>query len=523
MTNGTLLCNRMRVKVAVLFWGQEQEYNMMLSKSSSWLVWIALIFAVPIPTANANNTENDSNRSIYFSACELKLPGTGLSVKAECGSRMVAENPADVNGRNINLNLARIPARKQDEKAPDPIFFFAGGPGQSATEAYPIVAGSLAKSNEYRDIILIDQRGTGGSNKLSCDQGEPELEFELDIDEVVQLTRECIAELDADPRFYTTTIAMQDIDQIREALGYQQINLVGVSYGTRAAQVYLRQYPQHVRSVVLDSVVPPQLLLGLEHAHNLDVAVSKIFDRCQRNNACNDRFGNLERQLQDLRQRIIDQPPQMRMRMPTSGEFEDILVTRDVLAVAMRLLSYSSETQALLPILLEQASLGDWKPLASQALMQVQNLDDLIARGMELSVICSEDVPFFPQDIDQTDTLLGQLLIELSQAQCDVWPKGDVPDDYHQPVSNDQVPVLLLSGEYDPVTPPEYGDLAAEQFARSMHWVIPGRGHSVLRHGCLPEQVAVFFESADFVNMDNDCTNNIGPMPFFLSMTGPSP
>lgn len=496
---------------------------MMLPKSLTWMVWIALLFAAVTLTASADDSQADGNHSIHFSTCELRLPGTNLSANAECGSRMVAENPDDPNGRNINLNLARIPARKKDEKASDPIFFFAGGPGQSATEAYPIVAGSLAKANEYRDIILIDQRGTGGSNKLSCDQGELELEFELNIDEVVQLTRECISELDADPRFYTTTIAVQDIDEIREALGYQQINLLGVSYGTRAAQVYLRQYPQHVRSVVLDSVVPAQLLLGLEHAPNLDVTLGKIFDRCQRSNACNDRFGNLELQLQGLRQLIREQPPQLRMRMPTNGEFEDILVTRDVLAVAMRLLSYSSETQALLPVLLEQASLGDWQPLASQALMQVQNLDELIARGMELSVICSEDAPFFPQNIDQTDTLLGQLLIELTQAQCAVWPRGTVPNDFHEPLNNDQVPVLLLSGEYDPVTPPAYGDLAAEQFSRSMHWVIPGRGHSVLRHGCLPDQMAMFFEDADFSNLDTECINSIGPMPFFLSMTGPSP
>ncbi len=492
---------------------------MPLTKSQTWQITIVLSLLSCISPAMADT----HNQSIEFSPCELRLPGTSLSAKAECGSRLVAENPDDPNGRSITINLARIAARKEDQRAPDPIFFFAGGPGQSATEAFPIVAGSLAEANEFRDIILVDQRGTGGSNKLTCDYGEVELELDLSVAEVTQLTRECVAELDADPRYYTTLIAMQDIDHIRDALGYEQINLVGVSYGTRAAQVYLRQYPEHVRSVVLDSVVPPQLLLGMEHSDNLDAALDKLFQRCVNETACGDRFGDLGPQLQALIDIVDTQPPALRMRMPTSGEFDDILVTRDVFAVAVRLLSYSSETQALLPILLEQASLGDWQPLAAQAMLQIQNFEDVIARGMELSVICSEDEPFFPIDIDQSNTLLGQLLVELLQAQCEVWPRGDVPGNYHAPVENNEVPVLLLSGEYDPVTPPRYGDQAALQFANSEHWVIPGRGHSVLRHGCVPQQVALLFESADLSMLDAQCIEQIGPMPFFLSMTGPQP
>ncbi len=466
---------------------------------------------------------DSSNNSIEFSPCELVLPGTSLSVKAECGSRLVPENPADPDGRHISINLARIAALKQAEKSPDPVFFFAGGPGQSATESYPIVAAVMTDINETRDIILVDQRGTGGSNKLTCDDGEIELELELSVAEVAQQTRECLASLQADPRFYTTTIGMQDIDHVRAALGYEKINLIGVSYGTRAAQVYLREYPQQVRSVVLDSVVPPQLLLGLEHARNLDSALRKIFRRCQQEQACNDRFGNLGSQLSSLREAVINTPQTLRMRMPTTGEYDDVLVSRDVLAVAVRLLSYSSETQALLPILLEQASLGDWQPLTAQALMQVENLDDMLARGMELAVLCSEDEPFFPADIDQDNTLLGQLLVDLVQAQCEVWPRGEVAADFHEPRANDQVPVLLLSGEYDPVTPPRYGEQAAEQFANSAHWVIPGKGHSVMRHGCLPAQLAIFMASADLSELDPSCIESIGPAPFFLSMTGPSP
>lgn len=458
-----------------------------------------------------------------FSNCELRLPGTGLTAAAECSSLDVPENPQKPDGRHITLNIARVTARESGEPKPDPVFFFAGGPGQSATESYPIIASALAEVNKTRDIILVDQRGTGGSNKLTCDFGEAELQADIEIDQVKNMARECLQSLDADPRFYTTTVAMQDIDTVRQAFGYDQINLIGVSYGTRAAQVYLRDFPERVRTVVLDSVVPAQLLLGLEHASNLDDALIKLFDRCDGEQNCQNRFGDLHAQLDQLKQLVNNQPPTLLMRLPTSGEREEVLVTNDVLAVAIRLLSYNSETQALLPILLEQASMGDFQPLASQALSQVQNLADVIARGMEMSVICSEDAAFFPSFVDQSDTLLGQTMVDFVKAQCSVWPKGEVPDDFHKPRQNDNVGVLLLSGEFDPVTPPRYGEQAAQQFAQSKHWVIPGRGHSVMRHGCIPEKVAEFIDKGTPEGVNSDCVSRIQPSPFFMTMTGPSP
>ena len=479
-----------------------------------------------------NNTDNELSLdaaglqvdfSNTFEACELVLPGTDITASAECSSLDVPENPDDITGRQITLKIAKVAARDSGEARADPIFFFAGGPGQSATESYPIIAQSLAESNKTRDIVLVDQRGTGSSNKLNCDFGEAELQTDIEAEQLKDLARDCLSTLDADPRFYTTTVAMKDIDTVRQAMGYEQINLIGVSYGTRAAQVYLRDYPEHVRTVVLDSVVPPELLLGLEHAVNLDDALSKLFNRCAQEQECQDRFGDLSLQLAELRETIHNHSPSLLMRLPTSGEHEEVLVTNDVLAVAIRLLSYNSETQALIPILLEEATNGDFQPLASQALSQVQNLSDVIARGMEMSVICSEDVIFFPSYIDQTDTLLGQTLIDLIKAQCSVWPKGEVPADFHEPRLNNDVGVLLLSGELDPVTPPRYGDMAAKQFARSAHWVIPGRGHSVMRHGCLPDKVAEFIEADNPTEIDSSCVSDIHASPFFMQMTGPSP
>ena len=460
--------------------------------------------------------------ALEFESCQLEAPGMPITREAKCASLEVPENPERPVGATIDLNIARVPARSA-EPAADPVFLFAGGPGQAATQAYLMIARALAPTNRDRDIVLIDQRGTGESNPLDCPSEEIDYLAELDIERVVEQTRQCLEQLDGDPRFYTTTIAMRDYDRVRESLGYERINLLGISYGTRAAQTYLRLYPERVRSLVLDSVVPPQLPLGLEHAPNLDAALAKLFRRCAEQTACAERFGDVSAMLDQLVQRVREDAPELRLRQPTSGEPEDIRVGRDVVAVALRLLSYASETQALIPLLLDQARAGDWQPLAAQALMLSSDLEAQLARGMELSVICSEDAPLFPAEVDHDDTLMGGLMVDVLRRQCQIWPRGEVPGDFHQPLRESPVPALLLSGEYDPVTPPRYGEQAARQFQDAAHWVIPGRGHSVLRHGCLPEQVAAFYRRTDLSELDTECVERIGPAPFFLRPTGPAP
>jgi len=173
--------------------------------------------------------------------CELVVPGTPLSTTGQCGWLEVAENPAEPHGRQIRIRVARVPARDRVVE-PDPLVFFAGGPGQAATETWPVVAHALRKVNQSRDILLVDQRGTGQSNPLKCPEIEVEEALATDWDELARATRECLASLDGDPRFYTTTVAMHDIDAARAALGYEKVNLYGGSYGTRAAQVRPRAH-----------------------------------------------------------------------------------------------------------------------------------------------------------------------------------------------------------------------------------------------------------------------------------------
>jgi len=474
--------------------------------------------ALPIPALGLP----DSNR-IEFSNCSLTLPGTSLTASARCGSLEVAENPADPDGRKISLKIAVAPATGKSTE-PDPVFFFAGGPGQAATETWVMIRSTLNKIRKKRDIVMIDQRGTGSSNQLACESDvEEDLNQEIDFDLVRKETEKCLAALDGDPRFYTTTIAMGDYNQVREAMGYDKINIMGVSYGTRSAQVYLRLFPETVRSITLDSVVPMQLALGQEHALMLDRSVEKVFADCAADEACKSRFPEGFGELNRLFMQLQEEPREITITDPVSGLPRPMLLSADTLGVAIRFLSYASETQALLPLLVHEAvTTGDLSRLASQAILVMSGLSEMLSKGLELSVMCSEDYPFMDLDADYSQTLMGNLMMKIVDLQCGIWPHGEVPEGFHEPVHSG-LPVLLMSGERDPVTPPVYAAQVAETFPNSLNLVARGQSHSVMKNVCLRDITTAFIEKGSVEDLDTSCVEKIRPAPFFTSLLGPDP
>lgn len=477
------------------------------------------------PCAFAQSAEQAG--ALNMEPCELTLPGTSLKAPAECGWLEVAENPAQPDGRQIKLRVARVPAQERHVE-PDPLVLFAGGPGQAASEAWLIVAGALRELNKNRDVLLVDQRGTGQSNPLRCPQMELAEALAVDWDQLETITRECLAGLDGDPRYYTTSIAMADYDKVREALGYEQLNLFGVSYGTRAAQVYLRLFPERVRTMVLDSVAPQTLALGTEHAEKLDQAVSRVLTACEADTDCNTAFPNVSQSLATLIERLDEEAVPVTVDHPITGEPFEFVFDREVLGSAVRFLTYSAETQAMLPLLLNEAvTENNYNRLASQMLITASGLTESIAQGMEMSVVCAEDFPLFPSEEESDadgmkDLLLGDSLLKASRIQCEIWPLGDVPGNFHDPVVSD-VPTLLLSGELDPVTPPEYADRVQAHLSDSLHIVAPGQGHSVTGRGCLGDLVTDFVIAASSAELDTDCVSRIQASPWFMSLTGPKP
>ena len=459
---------------------------------------------------------------VELAPCELHAAGGRITLEARCGQFLVPENPAEPEGRQIELAYAVVPARGR-QRQDDPLFFLAGGPGQSAREAAPILRLALREINRSRDLIFLDQRGTGGSNKLDCDFGDTVDWMQHDFDQITQHLRGCFEQWDADVRFYTTTHAADDIEALRQRYGFDQINLLGGSYGTRLAQVYMRRFPERVRRVVLDGVVPMRLALGEEHGPMLDQALYRLFDSCHDDPACRDAFPALRNAFDSLVRHYQTVEQNLVITHPRTGKGMDLLFNRDTLASGLRFLAYSPQSQMMIPYLIhEAATTGDPSRLATQAVIVTEEMDDMIAIGLNFAVGCSEDWPVWDRSRDHSHTLLGNAMRDFYEGVCDWWPAGEVAENFHQPFDS-PAPVLLLSGEFDPVTPPDYGEEAAEAFSQSRHLVGRGLAHIVSTHPCFSRIVADFIGGTELDALDTACLDRLAPEPFFINLLGPTP
>jgi len=326
----------------------------------------------------------------------------------------------------------------------------------------------------------------------------------------------------ADSRFYTTTIAAQDLEDVRKALGSPQFDLIGVSYGTRMAQQYLRRYPEAVRSVILDSVVPNSLALGEDFARNLDDALKAQFARCTAKPACRKQFGDPDQTLYQLRDALRANPHQVSFRDPQSYQTVKRVLDENSLASVVRMFAYTPATAALLPLSIDAAAHGDVGPLLGQAKILSGDLAELMGSGMQYSVICSEDADLLTPRPQDANTILGTHMIDALKAVCSVWPKGTRPADFHQPLKTDK-PMLLLAGQYDPVTPPRYADEVAKGLPNARVLVLKGQGHSVMSAGCTPDLVKHFVEKLDPKTLDASCLDRLQPTPIFIDFNGATP
>jgi pimeloyl-ACP methyl ester carboxylesterase len=356
--------------------------------------------------------------------------------------------------------------------------------------------------------------------------------WEADEAETAQVMRACRERLapDQDLAQYTTSVAVQDLDAVRAALGYERIALYGSSYGTRVAQHYARRFPGHTQALLLDGVVPPTQVLGPTTPLDAEGALQKIFTRCRANAACMQRFGDPETDYRELRTKLAQRPVDVALADPVSGEPRELLFSTSLFAGALRLASYSADQAALLPLVLHLANdENQFVPLASQYLLAAADYDAVLAYGMHNSVVCAEDVPFFATaKIDRervAQSFLGSSQLDALQALCDGWPRGPVDADLHAPLASD-VPTLLLSGDSDPVTPAAFAEEAARGLTAAQLIVLPGQGHGQLMQPCVDRLMAAFLNEAmpgKKPAIDTSCLRGVAPAPFFLSLNGPGP
>lgn len=426
--------------------------------------------------------------------CRLK----GVENDALCGVVKRPLNPADSQSPRIDVHYAVLRAVARNPK-PDPVFFFAGGPGQSAMDVGGIVARTLARLSYRRDVVLVDQRGTGRSAPLVCEEGAAAAPLAQALDPARQIAelQACRTRLMALPygdlRYFTTSLAMQDVDAVRAALGAEQINIVGGSYGTRAALEYQRQFPARVRRAVIDGVAPPDMVLPVAMSTDNQSAMDALLAACSADAACQQRHPTLTADWRALLARL---PVQTRVQHPLTGVSEQVTLTREFVLGLVRSPLYAPALASALPHALSEAAAGRFDALVGLGSVMATRGAGRLAGGMHFSVVCAEDLPRLQLATDRPGSDFGQTATELYTRVCAQWPRGEVPAAFYT-VPPAPAATLVLSGGADPVTPPRHGERVTRALgANARHVVVAQAGHGVMSLPCMRDVLFRFIDAA---------------------------
>lgn len=432
-----------------------------------------------------------------------------------CSTFEVFENRETKAGRKIPLNIFILPALT--EKPGAPVFALAGGPGQSAVEAFP-VTGYINELRQQGSVVMVDQRGTGKSNLLQCQLRDPNSAQAMISDFYsMDALRACRTEMEkrADLTQYTTSISMDDIDDVRAAMGYDKINLVGGSYGTKAALVYLHLHPEHVRTVTLEAVASPQYKIPLAFSKTIQASVDHLIAACAADAACHKDYPNLKQEFLTVLERLDKSPAQFELMNPAVGKKQTVMLSRGSFVAFLRPVLYVPQLASAFPLMVHSAYQNDWTVYGSSVFRLVKALDNVVARGMSFSVICAEDIPSMTEEEikrDTAGTYLGDYSVRLYQKACKEWPRGSVPKNFFEPFRSD-VPVLLISGVLDPATPPEMARDVASRLSHGRLVEIPEGTHGT-GSTCIDGLISKFVTQGSADGLDTSCVSQIHLPPF---------
>lgn len=486
---------------------------------------VLLVLAASL-CACGDKQSTQQKRQVLLKPCPgfMETGKPPLVYGAECGSLLVKENPADPASKELALEILRLPAISPAAQ-PDPLFLIQGGPGGSSIEMASFIHGVFADVRKNRDLVFVDQRGTGKSNPLRCEQLSPadmHLPDAAQVEKYIRLMQQCAGQYKESLPFYTTLQAVQDLDAVRHALGYHQINIWGVSYGTRVALEYAKRYPQATRSLVLDGVAPKEIALSKFSARDSLAALTAVNTECLAQAACAQAFGDILHKAEQVyaRLQLADQqnsPLQISYLHPVHQQPEQLTLTARNFSLLIFNALYSRDLTVLLPQAISEAEQENYRILAvlfSMAMEQSQKMN--IADAMHFSVLCNEDWHFISSsDVETTPPFFGLNAIKDRHRVCGFWPKADLPDDYWQPIQSD-VPALLLSGKHDPVTPETWAEQVARGLPNSTRLLAAGGNHGISYEGCVPQIIAQFIERASMHEVKTECVNRIKPLPMLL-------
>lgn len=449
----------------------------------------------------------------------------GFDEEVLCATIAVPENPEEPNGRQIGMNVMVVPATGPNP-APEPLFIFNGGPGEGVVSGAARIAAGHAAIREVRDLLLVDIRGTGGSNPLRCPyQDEADYLDAFAPPAGVARCAELLGESN-DLTYYTTPYIVDDIDRIREILGYERLVLTGGSYGTRASLVYMRRHPTHVAAASLQGIAPPDGKMPQDFAQDAQRALDGVIDDCAADDECRKTFPRLRTELWQVLDRLDTEGPLVAtVPDPRTGDDLEVTVTRPVFTQSLRYMLYQPSLGYQIPLAIHQAATaGDASIVAGVAVNFGQALAGAVSEGIYLAVTCAEDVPWIdPEDAIESaeGTFLGEYRYRAQTAACVLWPRGKLPDgyaEYTKPVVS-EAPILILSGQLDPVTPPYLAAKVARTLPNSLHLVIPHGGHGfagLKGIDCVEEIQTEFLVSLSFDDIDTSCIGDIERGPFAL-------
>ena len=444
---------------------------------------------------------------------DCRLPD--VPTPARCGAFDVPENPDRPDGRHLSIAVAVLPAKRMPVRR-DPIAFFSGGPGQAAIDSAADIGLDLAATFTDRDILLIDQRGTGRSAPLACtlhaagDEAASLAHF-LPPAAVARCRDELAARADLTQDSFARFA--DDVEHVRRALSYGRLNLYALSYGTRATQVYLHAYPDSVRTAYLGSVVPIDVPIPLPFARVSQDVLDATIGACESDARCAAAFPALREETRQVFARLADG----RVEVPVAGTERPVALDAGRVAERLRFMMYSPAGAADVPWTIHRAHQGDWKPLVDGILESARGFDHQFSAGVFLSITCAEDVRYITDAevaAATAHTWLGDYRVREQRAACAGWPQATLPPGYRAPVVS-SVPTLFVSGDVDPATPKAFADRVAKGFARHADLVLRGQGHSGWTR-CAASAHATLVRTGSVEAIDTTCPATPRP-PFRIS------
>lgn len=454
------------------------------------------------------------NAAVRGTTCHLP----GYSQPLRCVTIAVPQDYSQPLGAKLDLQVVIAPAFREAAKA-DPLFVLAGGPGQAGSDVLFLLDASFRQVRATRDIVIIDQRGTGLSGKLDCDstramEGLDEVEQE-------KIIAACLKGLHRPFATYTTDSAARDMDAVRAALSYQQINVWGASYGTRLGQAYARRFPDHLRAMVLDGVASDEQII-FAWGSDAQAALDAVFKRCAAAPACHAAYPDLASQFATLLQRVKGGAVKLDFPHPRTAVHTSLVLRFDELVQTVRTALYAANSGTRLPFVIDSAYKGNWAPFLAMMYAPGDFSMGGMSAGLMLAVTCAEDIPRLTPAIVAAEERASFLAASEVKRFPPLCKYVDVPARINATPAKIDAPVLLLSGAWDPVTPPYRAEQAAKGMNHAHHLVVTNLGHGISTFGCAPRLLREFLDHPELAPVAQ-CLREIPTPGFQLGAAGPQP